>query len=242
MALIIPGSANKTSLIIPDSVKTAPAGSRLALAMAKSKFDAEAKSYKDKGSRPIPSRLRALRQCFDGVERAFMAMLKDHPQRDQIGECVASFVKFGGAVTQLERQHIPAFHPVSRPIVATLFQMWEAAEKDYAAMGFRTVPARDIFLSLMPLGSSKDVHPPLYTFLMIERDPNEEPVFHAAAFAAHYAKDLALGIEEAKAAAEKGENVEEIDAPAVADAPAIADALTAVNAGAVSSVTEKPAN
>ena len=44
-----------TGLIIPDNV-AAPAGSRLSLLMAASKFREAAKDYEEKGSKPVPSR------------------------------------------------------------------------------------------------------------------------------------------------------------------------------------------
>lgn len=216
------------TLIIPASVNAATAGPRLAFAMAKSKFAALSKEYEDKGGKPVPSRIRALQDAFDRVESTFMAMLKDHPERDKIGLCVSGFVKFGAAVTQFEREGYPAFHPITRPIIATLFQMWEAAEKEYAAMGFKTIPARDLFLSLLPLGMGPKIHPPLYTFLMIERAPGEEPVYHAARFAEQYADEIAKGIEEAKVIAEK------------ADAAAAANGETATGVADDSS-SEKPA-
>lgn len=190
------------ALIIPDSVSTTNAPPRVAFAIAKSKFQAAATAYEQKGGKPVRSRLRALEEAFDRVETTFMATLKDHPQRDEIGTCVEAFVKFGAIVTQLEREGVPAFHPASRIAVLDCFRAWEAAEKDYAAMGFKTVPARDLFLSLLPMGFGPKVNPPLYTFLMIERAPDEAPVYHAARFAALYTKELA-GAQEAKDAEEK---------------------------------------
>lgn len=192
------------ALIIPDSVNAANAGPRLAFAIAKSKFQAAATAYEQKGGKRVPSRLRALEECFDRVESTFMATLKEHPKRDEIGKCVEAFVRFGAIVTRLERELIPAFHPAARIEVLDCFLAWEAAEKEYAGMGFKTVSAKDLFMSLLPMGFAPKIHPPLYTFLMIEREPGEEPVYHAAAFAELYAKDLAAA-KEAKAEKEKSD-------------------------------------
>ena len=190
------------ALIIPDSVNAASAGPRVAFAMAKSKFAAAAKEYQDKGGKAVPSRLRVLEECFERVETTFMATLKDHPEREKIGKCVAAMVRFGAVVTQLERQGVPSFHPATRSTVYKVFKDWEAAEKDYAEMGFKTVSARDIFLSLMPLGAAPKIHPPIYTFLMIERAADEQPVFHAARFAEQYPKEMAAAAEDAQKEAE----------------------------------------
>lgn len=219
------------ALIIPDSVNVAAAGPRLAFVMAKSKFQEAATEYERKGGKRVPSRIRALEEAFDRVEKTFMATLKEHPQRDAIGTCVEAFVKFGAIVTQLEREQIPAFHPSARVAVLDMFEAWEAAEKEYAAMGFKTVPARDIFMSLLPMGFGPKIHPPLYTFLMIERAPGEEPVFHAASFATQYAKELAAA-REAKAEDEK---------KAAANAATAADTNDDADASQAADSTDKPA-
>lgn len=179
-----------TGLIIPDNV-AAPAGSRLSLLMAASKFREAAKDYEEKGSKPVPSRLRILKERFDAVERAFMANLKNHPKRDELGSCVEAFVRFAVTVTALERQGVPTFHPAVKKNVLELFQAWKTKEREYAELGYKTVPLKDLFLSLMPLGFMPKVHEPLYCFLLIERASDELPVFYAEEFEKKYAKEMA---------------------------------------------------
>lgn len=222
------------ALIIPDSVNAANAGPRLAFAIAKSKFQAAAAVYEEKGGKRVPSRLRALEECFDRVESTFMATLKDHPKRDEIGKCVEAFVRFGAIVTRLERELIPSFHPAARIEVLDCFLAWEAAEKEYAAMGFKTVSTKDLFMSLLPMGFAPKIHPPLYTFLMIEREPGEEPVYHAAAFAELYAKDLAAA-KQAKAEKQKAdaEKAADLCDAGIAEATIVADsAESSINTAA----------
>ena len=187
-----------TSLIIPDHIaaNVTNAGPRVALTIARSRYDKAAREFEAK---PSKTKLRMIKEAFDAIEHAFMKVLASDPNRDAIGTCVAKSVRFFGAVTAVEREGFPTFHVSVREGVVKLFREWQAEEKNYAALGFRTVSTLDFLRSLQPLGSSPRIQDPIYNFLMIQRAPDEAPIFHADLFEQQYG----VQIREAEAAAAK---------------------------------------